>query len=70
MADVDRALFNSLKQRFDLGLFDPRESYAWPGRDDIGTAESQALSLQASRESLVLLRNDNSSVLPLSKGSR
>ena len=23
MADVDRALFNSLKQRFDLGLFDP-----------------------------------------------
>ena len=25
VADVDRALFNSLKQRFDLGLFDPEE---------------------------------------------
>jgi len=30
MKDVDRALFNSLKQRFDLGLFDPVDAYDWP----------------------------------------
>jgi hypothetical protein len=35
MEDVDRALFNSLKQRFDLGLFDPKEAYAWPTNDDV-----------------------------------
>ena len=40
--DVDRALFNSLKQRFDLGLFDPKAAYDWPGRDDVGTDESAA----------------------------
>lgn len=32
MEDVDRALFNSLKQRFDLGLFDPESSYEWYDR--------------------------------------
>ena len=69
MADVDRALYNSLLQRFDLGLFDPAEAYEWPGRDDIGTDESKALNLQASRESLVLLRNDGG-VLPLPKGRK
>ena len=68
MADVDRALSNALKQRFDLGLFEPHGAYEWPGRDDIGTDESRALSLRASRESLVLLRND--AVLPLPRGRR
>ena len=44
IADVDRALFNSFKQRFDLGLFDPKEAYDWPGKEDIGTdVTSQAL---------------------------
>ena len=65
-ADVDRALFNTLKQRFDLGLFDPYDAYDWPTRDDIGTDHSNMLNLQASRESIVLLRNDFS-LLPLRK---
>jgi hypothetical protein len=69
MDDVDRALYNSFKQRFDLGLFDPKEAYAWPGRDDVGTDASAALSLQASRQSLVLLRNDQQ-LLPLQKGTK
>jgi hypothetical protein len=70
MADVDRALRNSFKQRFDLGLFDPEAAYKWPGRDNIGTDANHALSLRASRESMVLLRNDASSVLPLPKASK
>ena len=69
MADVDRALGNAFKQRFDLGLFDGREAYDWPSREDIGTERSRALNLQASRESLTLLRNDFS-VLPLPKGRK
>ena len=46
------------------------QAYDWPGRDDIGTDSSKALNLQASRESIVLLRNDFSSVLPISKGQK
>ena len=69
MADVDRALFNSLKQRFDLGLFDPKESYDWPTVDDIGSDANQALSLKASQEAIVLLRNDEH-LLPLPAGKR
>lgn len=49
MDDVDRALFNSLKQRFDLGLFDPKEAYDWPTRDDIGTDASMELALQVEK---------------------
>jgi beta-glucosidase-like glycosyl hydrolase len=66
MADLDRALFNSLKQRFDLGLFDPKDAYAWPTADDVGTDASAAMSLMASQESIVLLRNDRQ-LLPLPK---
>jgi len=49
MTDLDRALFNSLKQRFDLGLFDPKDAYAWPTADDVGTDASAAMSLRASQ---------------------
>ena len=57
MADVDRALFNSFKQRFDLGLFDSKDAYAWPTADDVGTDESAALSLQASQVRLHIIVN-------------
>ncbi len=67
-SDVDRALFNALKQRFDLGLFDPPSAYEWPGADNIGSADSEAMSLRASREALVLLRNDGE-MLPLRAGA-
>jgi hypothetical protein len=68
-ADVDRALFNTFKQRFDLGLFDPKAAYDWPTADDVGSDSSAALSLMASQESIVLLRNDQS-LLPLPKGKK
>ncbi len=61
---MDRALFNSLRQRFDLGLFDPQAAYDWPSTDQVGSATSWALTLRASEEALVLLRND-AALLPL-----
>ena len=45
MRDVDRALSNALRQRFDLGLFDPEAAYAWPGADDVGTVRCSFLFL-------------------------
>lgn len=56
-------------QRFDLGLFDPKDSYEWPTIDEIGSDSSRALSLKASQESIVLLRND-AQLLPLPIGKR
>ena len=69
MSDVDRALFNAFKQRFDLGLMDPKASYAWPTAADVGSPQSAALSLRASQESIVLLRND-AGLLPVRPGRR
>ena len=66
-SDVDRALFNSLRQRFDLGLFDPKAAYDWPDVDQVGSNSSYELTLTASLEALVLLRNDQQ-LLPLDRG--
>jgi len=73
MEDVKTALRRTLGLRFKLGLFDPIESqpYWHVGRDEVNTTASQALNLQMTQESLVLLKNEaisGTSVLPLSKG--
>ena len=55
--------------RFRLGMFDPPESYAYgrtPFSED-NSAEHRALSLQAARESMVLLKNERGT-LPLRAG--
>jgi len=64
-ADVERALARVLTARFRLGMFDPRERnpYASIAMNVVDGAEHRALALEASRESLVLLKNDG--VLPL-----
>ncbi len=66
--DIDQALFNTFRVRFLLGEFDPAElnPYAHIGEEAMMTAEAKALSLEASRKSIVLLKNDNQT-LPLSK---
>jgi beta-glucosidase len=66
MADIDRAVSRILRQKFRLGLFerpyvDPDEA-ARLNR----TKENQELALRASREGIVLLRNEQN-LLPLSK---
>ena len=58
MADVDRALFHTMKVRFELGLFDPPTGPYWQlGEDDIGTDKAKELNLESAMKSLVLIKN-------------
>ncbi|EOD18267.1 hypothetical protein EMIHUDRAFT_447998 [Emiliania huxleyi CCMP1516] len=77
ISDVDRALFNTFRVRFKLGLFDPKAGnpYWQLGEADIGTAASRALNRHAAAASLVLLQNPTSRrgggpILPLAPGKR
>ena len=66
-ADLDRAVKRLFTARFKLGMFDPPDSYAY-GRipsSEVNSAEHRQLALQAAREAIVLLKNDNH-FLPLS----
>jgi beta-glucosidase len=65
---VDQALRRLFTARFLLGMFDPPEHvpFAQIPYDIINSETHQALSLQAARESIVLLKNEDQ-LLPLSK---
>ncbi|OKP88210.1 beta-glucosidase [Paenibacillus sp. P3E] len=67
-ADLDRALFNTFRVRFRLGEFDPEEGNPYAAIDDsvILSKKHSELSLEAAKQSIVLLKNDNNT-LPLSK---
>jgi beta-glucosidase len=68
-AELDTALHRMSRARFRLGMFDPPDSYAY-GRiamSEDNSAEHRNLSLEAARESMVLLKNDKG-VLPLRPG--
>lgn len=71
MKDVDRALFNTFRVRFELGLFDPvHDQPLWKlGASDIQTDADKALNLRAAQSSLVLLQNSKN-VLPLNPGQK
>jgi beta-glucosidase len=65
-ADIDTALRRLFTARFRLGMFDPPSSYAY-GRIPVSendSAQHRQLSLQAARESMVLLKNEHKT-LPL-----
>ncbi len=65
-AEIDVALHRLFNARFRLGMFDPPDSYAY-GRipmSENNSAEHRHLSLQAARESIVLLKNQDNT-LPL-----
>jgi beta-glucosidase len=66
-SDLDRSLVRLFRARFQLGLFDPpkQNKYAQIPFSENRKAEHLALSLQASRESIVLLKNDG--ILPLAR---
>jgi beta-glucosidase len=59
-AEVDRALRRVLRARFRLGMFDPpqRNPYASIPMAVVDGPEHRALALEASRQSLVLLKNE------------
>eukprot|EP00123_Amoebidium_parasiticum_P014893 comp22688_c0_seq2/m.35130 comp22688_c0_seq2/g.35130 ORF comp22688_c0_seq2/g.35130 comp22688_c0_seq2/m.35130 type:complete len:436 (-) comp22688_c0_seq2:9-1316(-) len=58
--DIDLALYRSLRMRFMLGLFDPVEDqpYWHITPDAVRTPRALDLSLQMSREGMVLLKNN------------
>ena len=63
---INQSVRRVLKLKFELGLFE----HPYPsgkGLDNIGSATHKAKALQAARESMVLLKN-NDKTLPLSKG--
>jgi len=70
MDDVDKAIYNSMKMRFELGLFDPKikQDFLNHKPSDLGSDHAMKVSIRASEESIVLLRNDN--VLPIKPAQR
>eukprot|EP01018_Ginkgo_biloba_P029787 Gb_32463 [translate_table: standard] len=65
---IDRALFHSFSVQMRLGLFDgnpAHQPYGTLGPRDVCTKEHQQLALEAARQGIVLLKNNNR-VLPLS----
>lgn len=64
--DVDRAVERLFEARFRLGMFDPPARVPWSKLTlaDNDTAANRALSLNAAKESIVLLKNDRGT-LPL-----
>ncbi len=67
-AEVDKALIRLMKARFKLGMFDDegKNAYTQIPYEVVRSKKHQELALQASRESLVLLKNEGNA-LPLSK---
>lgn len=65
-ASIDRAVTRLFTARFELGLFDPQGSNAYSriSPSENATPAHAELALKAARESIVLLKNDNST-LPL-----
>jgi beta-glucosidase len=68
MTRIDEAVRRILKVKFDLGLFENPVPSA-SARNNFGRPEYSQVSLQAARESLVLLKNDRN-ILPLSKNRK
>ncbi|HEY3134540.1 MAG TPA: glycoside hydrolase family 3 N-terminal domain-containing protein [Blastocatellia bacterium] len=67
MSRIDEAVRRVLRVKFDLGLFE-NPTLAAP-ISNLGTKESRQIALEAARESMTLLKNDNN-LLPLAKSRK
>lgn len=63
--EIDKALYNTLKTRFKLGMFDESTEYDGIDYSVVACDKHRELSLRAARESIVMLKNDG--LLPLKK---
>jgi beta-glucosidase len=61
ISEIDTAVYRVLRARMQLGLFDDpsKNPYNKISADVIGSKKHHALALQAARESMVLLKNEN-----------
>lgn len=69
--DIDRALYNIFSVQLRLGLFDGEPvngKFGKLGPRDVCTEEHRALALEAARQGIVLVKNENK-FLPLNKNS-
>jgi beta-glucosidase len=66
--DINRSVKRLFMARFRLGMFDPEEQvpYAQIPFSVVGSANHREMALEVARQSLVLLKNENS-LLPLDK---
>lgn len=69
MSRIDDAVRRILRVKYDLGLFADPMLGAKTAKQNFGLPEYAASSLEAARESLVLLKNDRN-ILPLSKDKK
>ena len=70
-SEIDSALRRLFRARFKLGMFDPPSTFAYGQipMTEVNSPEHRQLSLQAARESMVLLKNQ-SQILPLKPAIR
>lgn len=76
IGDIQQRLFNTFLIRMRLGLLDPvtNQPYLQYGAGDVGSDEHRSYSLQAARESMVLLQNPtapsvSAPILPFTVGA-
>ncbi len=65
---IDEAVSRILSIKFSMGLFDTKKKSGYISRDVISCKEHQEVNLELTRESIVLLKN-NENVLPLNKNN-
>ena len=65
-AELDKSILCTVTELIRQGAFDPEDPYADLDMADVGTDESKRISLQVSKESGILLKNENG-FLPLRK---
>ena len=65
-AEMDKSLICNISELIRQGAFDPVDPYADLDMSDVGTDEAKRISLQMSKESNILLKNENN-FLPFDK---